>query len=86
MVHLLHAAHEDLKVDPDEGEERGLEVDLPLLVHRHVHPDKALVGQEVRALAAEPERRVDLTEQRQQVGVVDQTPENISVLGSTNDG
>jgi len=28
LVHLLHAAHEDLEVDPDEGEECGLEVDL----------------------------------------------------------
>ena len=74
LVHLLHAPHEDLQVDPDEGEERGLEVDLPLLIHRHVHPDQALVGQQVRALAAEAQGRVYLSEEWQEVGVVDQAP------------
>ena len=60
LVHLLHAPHEDLQVDPNEGEECGLEVDFALLVHRHVHPDEPLVGQQVGALRAETKGRVDL--------------------------
>ena len=75
MVHLLHAAHEDLQVYANQGEEGGLEVDLALLVDRHVHPDQPLVGQQVGALAAKAERRVDLPEQGQQVGVVHQAPD-----------
>ncbi len=46
--------------------------DLSLLVDRHVHPDEPLVGEEVRALAAEAEGRVYLSQQRQQVSVVNQ--------------
>ena len=87
LVHLLHAPHEDLQVDPDEGEEGGLEVDLPLLVHRHVHPHQALVGQQVGALTPEPQGRIDLAEQGQQVRVVDQPSEKAEdcqvALGTT---
>ena len=60
LVHLLHAPHEDLQVDPDQGEEGGLEVDLPLLVHRHVHPHQPLVRQQIRAFTAKTQRRVNL--------------------------
>ena len=60
LVHLLHAPHEDLQVDPDQGEERGLEVDLPLLVHRHVHPHQPFVRQQIRAFTAKTQRRVNL--------------------------
>ena len=74
LVHLLHAPHEDLQVDPDQGEERRLEVDLPLLVHRHVHPDQPLVGEQVRTLGPESQRRINLSQQRQEISVVDQTP------------
>ncbi len=35
----------DAEVLPDEGEEGGGEVDPPLPVQGHVHPDKLLVGQ-----------------------------------------
>ena len=34
---------------------------LALLVNGHVHPDEALVGEQVRALGPKAERRVDLT-------------------------
>ena len=44
LVHLLHTPHEDLQVDPDQGEQGGLEVNLPLLIHRHIHPNQSLVG------------------------------------------
>ena len=74
LVHLLHAPHEDLQVDPDQGEERRLEVDLPLLVHRHVHPDQPLVGEQVRTLGPESQRRINLSQQRQEISVVDQAP------------
>ena len=60
LVHLLHAPHEDLQVDPYEGEQGGLEVDFALLVHRHVHPHQPLVRQQVRAFAAKTQRRVNL--------------------------
>ena len=35
----------DAEVLPDEGEEGGGEVNPPLPVQGHVHPDKLLVGQ-----------------------------------------
>ncbi len=35
----------DAEVLPDEGEEGGGEVNPPLPVQWHVHPDKLLVGQ-----------------------------------------
>ena len=60
LVHLLHAPHEDLQVDPYEGEQGGLEVDFALLVHRHVHPHQPLVRQQVRAFAAKTQGRVNL--------------------------
>ena len=66
----------NVEVDPDEGEEGAGEVDLPLDVDRHVHPHQPLVGQQVRALAAEPQRRVDLLQESEHVHVVDFTPEN----------
>ena len=75
LVHLLHAPHEDLQVDPDEGEERGLEVDLPLLIHRHVHPDQPLVSQQIRAFGPKTQGRIDLSQQRQEVSIVNQAPE-----------
>ena len=34
-VHLLHAAHEDLQVDPDQREQGAGEVHLALHVYRH---------------------------------------------------
>ena len=60
LVHLLHAPHEDLQVDPYEGEQGGLEVDFALLVHRHVHPHQPLVRQQIWAFAAKTQRRVNL--------------------------
>ena len=75
LVHLLHAPHEDLQVDPDQGEQRRLEVDLPLLIHRHVHPDQPLVSQQIRALGAKAQGRIDLSQQREEVSVVNQAPE-----------
>ena len=47
---------------------------LALLVNGHVHPDEALVREQVRALGPKAERRVDLAKQGQQVGVVHQAP------------
>lgn len=70
LIHLFHASHEDLQIDPDQGEEGGLEMDLSLLVDRHVHPDKTLVSQKVRALAAESQRRVDLRKKGIMQGII----------------
>ncbi len=53
--------------------------DLSLLVDRHVHPDEPLVGEEVWALAAEAEGRVYLSQQRQQVSVVNQPSATLAV-------
>ena len=39
---------------------------LALLVNGHVHPDEALVREQVRALGPKAERRVDLAKQGQQ--------------------
>ena len=55
----------------DQGKEGGGEVDLPLGVHRHVHPDQLLVRQPVRALTAEAEGRVHVLQHVVHLGVVD---------------
>ena len=60
LVHFVHAPHEDLQVDPDQGKERGSEVDFALYVHGHVHADQALISQEVGTLATESQGRIDL--------------------------
>ena len=49
-------------------------MDFTLDVDRHVHPDQPLVGQQVRALAAEAEGWIDLLQQREHVHVVDLAP------------
>ena len=71
LVHLLRRPHLDAQVLPDQSEEGGGEVDLPLGVHRHVHPDQLLVRQPVRALAAEAEGRVHVLQHVVHLGVVD---------------
>ena len=68
---------EYVEVDPDQREEGAREVNLTLHVDRHVHPDQSLVGEKVRTLAAEPQRRVDLLQQSEHVHVVDLAPGNI---------
>ena len=50
LIHLLCRPHLDVQVLSDEREEGCCEVDLALVVQRHVHPDQLLVGQAVRAL------------------------------------
>ena len=63
-----------LQVDPNEGEERRGEVDPTLVVDWHVHPDEALVRQQIGALGAEAERRIDLLQQREHLRVVNFAP------------
>ena len=46
-------------------------MDFSLYVYWHIHSDQPLVCQEVGALAPEPQRRVDLFQQRKHVHVVD---------------
>ena len=74
LVHLRALPHVDLQVVADEGEEGGGEAHPPLLVDGHVHPDEALVGHLVRTLLPEPERRVDVLQQLQRLGVVNSAP------------
>ena len=75
LVHLLHAPHEYLQVDPDQREQCRLEVNFSLLVHWHVHPDQPLVSQEIRTFGAKTQGRVDLSQQWEEVSVVHQAPE-----------
>ena len=58
----------------DECEERGGEGHPSLLVYGHVHPDKALVGHLVRTLLPEPQRRINVLQQLQRLGVVNRAP------------
>ena len=74
LVHLRTLPDVDLEIVADEGEERGGEGNPPLLVYGHVHPDEALVGHLVRTLLPEPERRINVLQHLQRLGVVDLTP------------
>ena len=56
---------------PDESKERGREVNLSLVVQRHVHPDQLLVGQAIRALGSEPHRRIHVLEHVVHLRIVD---------------
>ena len=56
---------------PDECKERRGEVDLALVVQRHVHPDQLLVGQPVRTLGPEPQRWIHVLQHVVHLRVVD---------------
>ena len=71
---------EDVEVDSDESEEGAREVDLPLHVDRHVHPDQAFVGQQVRAFAPETQGWVDLLQEGKHVHVMNLAPEKKRIV------
>ena len=47
-------------------------MNFALLVHRHVHPDKSLVSQQIWTFAPKAQRWINLTQQRKQICVMDQ--------------
>ena len=74
LVHLLRRPHLDAQVLPDQGEEGGGEVDLALVVQRHVHPNQLLVGQAIRAFGSEAQRGIHILEHVIHFGIVDPSP------------
>lgn len=67
----LTASHLDAKILADQSEQRGGEVHLPFVIHRHVHPDELLVGEPIRALITKPQRRVHVLEHFVHLPVMD---------------
>lgn len=67
----LTASHLDVKILADQREQGGGEVDFPVRVRRHVHPDELLVGEPIRALVTKPQRRVHVLEHVVHLGVMD---------------
>ncbi len=76
LVHFLGRPHLDAQVLPDQGEQRRREVDLALLVERHVHPDQLLVRQPVGTLRPEPQGRVHVLQHVVHLGVMNSSAEN----------
>ena len=75
LIHFIHASEEDLEVDSHKSKQCGLEVHFALDVHRHVHSNQALVGQQIGTLATKSQGGIDLLEKGKHVHVVDLTTE-----------
>ena len=74
LIHLFSSPHFDAQVLPDEGEQRGREVDHSLVVDRLVHSDQFFESEPVRTLGPEAQRRIHVLQHVVNLGVVNAAP------------
>lgn len=67
----LTSSHFYIEILADQGEQSGGEVHLQVDVHRHVHPDKLLVGKPVRTFVSKPQRRIHVLQHVVHLRVMD---------------
>lgn len=77
----LTVSHLYAEIFPDKREQGRGKVDLPVHVDGHVHSYQFLVGQPIRTLVAEAQRRIHVLQHVVHLGVVDLTRGVGIVLG-----